>query len=828
MSAPWLLQADDEILRLLHLRPQDHGALLLGLFFCIGIPAGALVPSFFRRVHSVPVGVLLLFGGGALASNFVEGSLAVEFGRDFALTFVCALGAMSCLLLVIVPARLHANRKDNFAYETSPTGGPTDSGASGDGSWSPVLLASASPRPRLRSNHGGLLAALLAPWSLLLWSLSLQFGLILLGTESGVTFEKRLLLSSVAFTCLAVGAVFVPAFLQSDARGASGLLLLQGAASLWLAKAGTLLSWSTDVGLWSKLESWGMRPEWTGPLQALLILFPVLSVAGAGLPVLASGLIRDEAGWRTGGLLGWASIGSLAWFGLLRMQATEALALVVSLAMLGVLLLEVTPSGGVGRVRNRAVRFLGSLGRLTTVLLLGGLALVLARVSAPQAALLKLRAGELCGLEDGLLSSWRHEGLRVQAIFGQPLGRNTVTWTPGGSSALSRFSSTSEGPSGSFLLAAGLCAEPRNIASLGHGAGPESDLVNPIFGARSRWSGRGLWPWSRQEEDRAFDLIWIGELRPSSPDSVSDSTQEALALMAAQLAPGGIVAASLDLGSVSRKVLDAQLDTFSASFAWSAAWLVDGVLCLTGGPQRPVSLTQLSTFGPPESWSAARTSLGLDTEAMVLGRFVGELGQSASAPLTDSSIATLFSPEQGPRLLARNLGGVYARATPAPAIWDVRESAVGRLAVQGFRALGKVRIAKAWVDHYRETAPMSIAQGTWEERLGRALLEAKSLLHEEGEIRLFEDRIRAEDWRAQGLFALREGSPARAVGPFLQASVTYPERADLQLLLAAALELAGNRLASEAAQRRVRELSPSWAESSLARELMGLGYPPVN
>jgi hypothetical protein len=150
------------------------------------------------------------------------------------------------------------------------------------------------------------------------------------------------------------------------------------------------------------------------------------------------------------------------------------------------------------------------------------------------------------------------------------------------------------------------------------------------------------------------------------------------------------------------------------------------------------------------------------------------------------------------------------------------------LAVQGFRALGKVRIAKAWVDHYRETAPMSIAQGTWEERLGRALFEAKSLLPEEGEIRLFEDRIRAEDWRAQGLFALRENSPARAVGPLLQASVTYPERADLQLLLAAALELAGNRLASEAAQRRVRELSPSWAESSLARELMGLGYPPVN
>jgi hypothetical protein len=803
------------------LRTQDHRALILALFFLLGIPAGALFSSFFRRVQSARTGSFFLFLGGALGSLYLEGLLSAQSGRGFAWSLAVALGAVICLLLAFLPTGFHKKRVPGSGRDSLPNGGPLELGPTARDQLYFGLAASTCPRPRLRPRQAGVLAALVGPWSVLLWFFALTCGGLILGDSSGVALGQQLDLAALGFVSLALGAVVVPILFQSDARGASGLLLSLGVSSVWLVESDRILSLADEFGIWSRMGEWGVLPKWIVLSQAGLVLFPVLAVVGAGLSVLASGIARDESGRRIGGLLGWAAMGCFALPEISRLPPLEALALATGLSVFGVLFVEIAPSGGVGRVRSPLSRLLSRLGRLATILILAGMTGYLLWAEPPYGPLLQLRATELSGMDEARLATWKIDRLRLHAVFERPLTKERVWWSRSGALQSGFLEQPSPRVTPAYVLAQGLCPNPERVARLRASRtlpGEES-----LFEVRAEWGGRNLWPWDEATPPRTYDLIDLGELRLHAPEEYEMATQEALTCLSERLSPAGILTLSVDLASASREVLEALLDTFGVSFHWGAMWIVDGALCLTGSATRPARLLATES---ESSASAMREEYGLSDEATLLGHFLGELGNRGTARLKDREIQLLLSGAAGERQRALNLGMLYGRATLAPAEWEVGKTALGRLAVQGYRVFGQARIAKAWVDHYRETAPRSLAERTWEGRLVDALLELKMLLSDDPEARRFVQTVRVEEWRRTGLLAIHTGEYANAVGALLQATVAEPQRADLQLLLAASLGLAGNPVASEAALRRVRDLSRDWQESKLATELAHLGFAP--
>jgi hypothetical protein len=812
----------------LGLAPRDFGAVSMGLLLLLGIPAGGMLPSFSRRATSLGVAFAIVFAGAGLGAYSIHSEVVLSYGRNLAMTASGGLGALLCLGMAIAPTAFRKPRKGHAQRELSPIGGPMGIAPS----VGQTLADARTPRPRLRPRHAGALGALITPWSLLLFGLCLELGGLLLGDGLGVDLTARMLLLVLGFGGLALGALLIPHLFQSDARGVSGLLLFLSAASVWLVKSDELLAFADQHGLWPRLSNlqdgfgmtWNLR-KWG---ELVLVIAPPLAAMGATIPVLATSLVRDEPGRRIGGILGMGALGGILWIGLQGLPVPTALGISVALAALGVIFVEVAPGGGVGRVRNPMVRMVGRLARLTTLLVLGLAAIYVGQQSAPHIGIYMMRAQLLSGLKSANFVEWERSDLGSRVTFGDSMGAREVRWSEDGQ--IGRPVSLAP-----FHLAQLLAKPGAKIARLdqreGDWSGPSfGDLSSPVTNPRSHWRGRELWPWDKQPlQVHTYDMVWLGHLRPASPDSYHAATQEALGACREVLAPGGLVAALLDPSQVTRRVLQAQLATFAEAFPWSAIWLVEGQVLLTGAEACPAQI-----FPPVDEldhllrrWIFRE---GLGSEAEVLGHFIGELAKdpnrSSEQLLTDSNPWALLRGKAQREDLPRNLGLLLGRATLAPAAWPVRETAEARVALLGARAKGQARIAKAWVDFYRATAPSSIAQSTWEDRLGAAMIQVLSLVPEDPEALALEREIVIAALRQEALSVLRKREPARAITPLLEATGLDPNRGDLQLMLTAAFRISRYEELADASRRTLDKLAPNWPKSELAQELISLGFVP--
>ena len=194
--------------------------------------------------------------------------------------------------------------------------------------------------------------------------------------------------------------------------------------------------------------------------------------------------------------------------------------------------------------------------------------------------------------------------------------------------------------------------------------------------------------------------------------------------------------------------------------------------------------------------------------------------------MTDSNTWALLRGKAQPQDLPRNLGLILGRATLPPATWPVRDTAEAQVALLGARAKGQARIAKAWVDYYRTTAPASIAQATWEDRLGDAMRHVRSLIPEDAETLALEREIAIAALQQEAMSVLRKREPARAITPLLEATGMDPTRGDLQLMLTAAFRISRYDELADASRKQLERIAPGWRKTALAQELVILGYLP--
>ena len=806
----------------------DLGVVSMGLMSLLGVPAGGLLPSYSRRATYQGAAFAIVFLGAALGSCLIHSGFVVAQGRTMAMAAAGGLGALLCLSMAFSPPGYRKPRRKSEGRELLPIGGPMGPATS----VVPSRADARTPRPRLRPGHGKALGALIAPWSLLLFGLCLELGGLLLGDGLGVDLNTRMLLLGIGFGGLAFGALFVPLLLQSDARGVSGLLLFLCAASVWLVKSDDLLTLVDEQGLWLRFASLQERMGLSEDLrkwgELVLVIGPALVAMGAVVPVLATSLVRDEPGRRVGGIVSIGALGGILWLVLRGLAVPNALGLAVALAVLGVIFVEASPGGGVGRVRNPIVRILGRLTRLATVLTLGLASIYVSQQSAPHFGFYKQRAVALSGMQSAQLLAWEATELGSQVTYGDALGNRQVRWSQDG--RVVRPSTPVP-----YHLARLLAKPGAHIARLDR---REGDWVGANYSAtsialespRGDWLASGQMPWDKPAPQAVYyDMVWLGLMRPASPDSYHNSTQEGLEACRELLARDGLVVGVLDPGQVTRSVLQAQVATFAMAFPWSAIWLVRGQVLLTGAEVCPDQL-----FPPPGEldhvlgrWVLGK---GLGSEAEVLGHFVGELAKDhrlgPEQLLTDSNPWALISGKAQQKDLPRNLGLILGRATLPPAAWPVRETAEAQAALLGARAKGQARIAKAWVDYYRATAPASIALATWQDRLGDAMEHVHSLVPKDTEALDLEREIAIAALHQKAMSVLRKREPARAITPLLEATEMDPSRGDLQLMLTAAFRISRYDELADASRKQLERIAPGWRKSSLAHELLSLGYLP--
>jgi hypothetical protein len=301
------------------------------------------------------------------------------------------------------------------------------------------------------------------------------------------------------------------------------------------------------------------------------------------------------------------------------------------------------------------------------------------------------------------------------------------------------------------------------------------------------------------------------------PGAESPWSLEDLRAAAAQLAPGGQLVVSLPTDLPPERFLEA-LATAGGALPASSAWFLDGEILLLCGTE--VVRPQLED---------------LEASLATLAHFVAELGPGSAPPRSRLQVAGGSRPSEDEaqrlRRRARNLEQLFARTSSLPTAWSpLLAVSDGPLAgtpeLRAGRHLREAYLAHAWLGHHAAAAPDSLALETWAARLDRALQAALASLPGHAETLDLAELAQAEAGVRRGFELLESGEAMGAIPFLVRATQRWPERGDLALGLATALELAGNTSAAQVVLRDLGAQRASLFQTEVGRRLTGLGLTP--
>jgi spermidine synthase len=767
---------------------------LAAVFVC-GLPQGAFLPWLARglsRPGSAAGGVSALFAANLAGS--VGGALVLGYqvvgshGRPRAALFAGALALAAGLIGALA---LRGSECPSSASDCTDPAGST------------------APVPATR--FAGFVLGVATLWVLGLEWITLRLGVLWIGSQQ-LTLVSVLAAGLVA---LALGAALVPLLVHRDERGVLEVLALQLVLSCWpLVAAPTM----------RRL----IAADASGPLLALALVGPTLVALGGLVPVLHRSL-PGESGRRLGGLLVHESWGALAAGPLVHWLLVPQLGLGGAIAALSAL-------GGLAALAVQRARPRGAL-------LVAGLALVVtaAAVRAPEPA---LSTPKLDDPALTVLSFAEDSEFAVTVVDDGLLGERTLL--------TDRFRAAGTGREYKYMRVLGhlpllLHPEPRRVAVLALGTGttvgavslhPEVGTIDvleisPAVVDQAHWfrdvnrgaleaphvnvrvgDGRR----SLAESPGRYDVITIEPLLPDSPFGVYLYTDGFYDVARRALAPGGLVCQWVPPHALEPLVFDAVVEAFTRSFEASSVWLFGAQVILLGGAEHPEFDPLLfpgadGAIGAPEL-PEELDALGLESVAGLSARRVadGARWPAAPRPLTDADPWITFraKPEGLPVLgwLPLNLERVL----------DLGEEPVGARA-GSVRALARARVVHARAE--RDLRTGARAPGELRAAVDQALRPA--LQDADAEVADFVRDVRFLRAIRDGVSRLAQSDPRAASAALIDAADLAPERADVHLYLALALQQLEVGEGARAALERARELCPRILETPAGARALSLG-----
>ncbi len=322
-----------------------------------------------------------------------------------------------------------------------------------------------------------------------------------------------------------------------------------------------------------------------------------------------------------------------------------------------------------------------------------------------------------------------------------------------------------------------------------------------------------------------YDVVTMEPLLPDSPFGVYLYTREFYAIAARSLAPGGLLCQWVPPHALEPRVFEAVIESFSRAFPWSGRFLFGTQLVLIGAQAEP--LLDPARFPAPGSalWSAL-SEVNLEQAGGVLAtlRGVGNWPVQARALSDDAPWIVFEDKPSDARVFAwlgANLARVESRASTAPTKWT---SAVGPGADRFVRA--GALLANARIEAAEFEARLRRGEGLQAEAFenSQACRELASM-GEGGKLSralIDEQRFLAQLRAGVAAIAL---DPRSAVDRLLSAAELRPERGDVHLYIAAALQRLGSARGAAAALARALELCPRALETPAGKRASGLGLP---
>jgi spermidine synthase len=778
------------------------GSLTCFALLAAGMVQGALLPALVRIdiAFAAGRGVALLFAanlcGSVLGARWIGFDLVAEFGRSAA---ALGAGVAACAGALIAAFLIGLEPQPELAESASR----------------------AAAQPELSRASAALLAGLGTAWAISLEWIGLRHALLWLESQQA-TLNAVL---TASLTALAVGALLASLL----PRGRAGVLAL-----IPFAIAGT--AWVAIGAPWASAHAAGSRYGF-----ALLLLGPALLAFGAWIPALHRAS-SGEVGARLGDLLLHEAWGAL-------LGAPLVHALLVPNVGLGGALAALTGLGGllalVAAGAERRLVFAG----LPIAAIAGGAGWWMAR--APQPVLISpLYADPALTVRSLSEDAQFAVGVVDDGIQGE---RTLLT---------DRFRAAGTGRDYTYMRALGhlpllLHPAPRRVAVMCLGTGTTLGAafqhdeveridvleISPAVVAAAPWFTQvnhgALEPAARArvhvrlgdgrrllaDSPGEYDVLTMEPLLPDSPFGVYLYTSEFYRVAARSLAPGGIVCQWVPPHALEPRVFDAVVDSFSRAFPWSGRFLFGSQLVLIGAAREPV-LDSTRFPASATALSAALSEVNLENPASLLTTFCGASDWPGGArPLSDDTPWIVF--EDKPKdarvftWLSSNLGVLDQRSRPPPKSWKI---AAGEHA-ERFEHAGSV-LARARLDAAAfETGLRTAAAQAGDSFAGSAHLRELASSSDAGAL----GRALVSEQRF--LACLRAGvsligSDAQsAADRLLEAAELRPERADVHLYVAAAMQRLGSARAARAAYARALELCPRALETSAGLRALKLGLP---
>ncbi len=770
-------------------RPATSLAALGALFVC-GLPQGSFLPWLARTARG---GIAALFAANLAGS--VVGALALGFravGEHGRPTAALAAGGLA----------LAAGALGALAARGSTGAERGGMGAERGG-------AGAS-RPRPSRWPAGVVLGLAALWTLALEWIALRLGVLWIGSQQ-LTLVSVLAAGLVA---LALGAALVPLVVHRDERGVLEVLALQLGLSTWPL-------WAAPV-LRALLAA-----EVSEPLLALSLVGPMLVASGGLVPVLHRAL-PGESGRRLGGLLLHESWGALAAGPLVHWWLVPRLGLAGSIGALCAV------GGAAALVLCRRLPRASAAVALLAVLCGVGASL------APEPA---LATPALADPALTVRSFSQDSEFAVTVVDDGLLGERTLL--------TDRFRAAGTGREYAYMRVLGhlpllLHPDPQRVAVVALGTGTTLGAVSlharaqridvleisPAVVAQAPWFAQvnraaleaehvtvlvGDGRRSLAERPGHYDVITIEPLLPDSPFGVYLYTDGFYQVARRALAPGGLVCQWVPPHALEPLVFDAVVDAFVRSFDATSVWIFGAQVILLGGERHPLlDAPALPHGADAPALRSALEQLGLAAADGLAARRVADGARWPPVPrrLSDADpwITYREKPEGLPVLgwLPLNLERVL----------ELGDEPQGARA-EGVRALALARVVHARAERDVRTGVRS--PNELRLALDEALAPARRLAPADPEVEGFLRQVRFLRSIRDGVALLAQGRPRAASGRLLDAAELMPERADVHLYLALALQQLELDAGARAAFERARELCPRILETTPGRRALALG-----
>ncbi len=642
---------------------------------------------------------------------------------------------------------------------------------------------------------------------------------------------------------LALGAAIVPRVLPRGTRGVVVLIAACAFASLWPFVAAPLLRSSSSASYF---------------VRALILCGPALLPFGAIVPVVhaATGGASDS-GERLGRLLLHESWGALLGIPLVHFLVVPHFGLWAAIATgLAFALLSLVPLAAQRNLRRDV--FVAASAVLAACALCGyetqrpNLARASPPLSNPALSVLSLRDDRdftVAVVDDGILGErtlltdgFRAAGTGRDYRYMEALGHLPLLLHPAPKrvAVLALGTGTTLGAVAQHLEVARIDVLEISVAVVE--AAPY--FVEKNHGALSE----GLPGLFDEHDDRArvvvmlgdgratlararatYDVITMEPLLPDSPFAVYLYTREFYATARRALKPGGIVCQWVPPHALEPRTFDAVLDAFASSFEWSGAWLSGTQVLLIGSERAPeLSPARFTSVAGP--LHDALSGLGLSNAGDVAARWCGSLEKIAGTTrsLRDADPWIVFSPRRaGADLLTdlpRNLERLFDLPHDLPASWMRELDAAAAQRIEGVRALRRARAAQAWVEAELRGVPgPASAASDLEGWLGRARAD----LFGDPELVRFDDEMAFLDDVRRGVSGLASAKglhdATQALDALLAAKEKRPERGDVDLYVAAALERTGDEVHAKKALAQALQRCPRIALTSEGARARSLG-----